>query len=122
MKLIFIFSLIVLYSYGQSNRELIINFENSHGISTQSEVICNGKTIGSVTDLGQVIKPNISVNIHILLDIEGLPNDSKFIIRERDLLSHAIYVTKGKSSSYFSKSDRITGKIEALNYIQRRQF
>ena len=122
MRLLFILSLLLLYSCGKSNRELVINFENSHGISTQSKVICNGKTIGSVTGLGQVIKPNITVNIHILLDIEGLPNDSKFIIRERDLLSNAIYVTKGKFSRYFSKSDRITGKIETLNSIQRRQF
>lgn len=120
-KITFIFLLLTLFSCSSKNKELIINFENSGSLNTQSEVICNGKTIGHVTDL-HLLNPKSSVNIHILLDIDGLPIDSKFTIRERDLLNNAIYVSKGKSNHYLSKSDKIVGEIKTVDNTLRRDF
>ena len=112
----------LFFACDSPNRQLVVNFENSAGINSSSEVICNNQRIGRVTDLDLVTNPEPSVNIHISLDIEGLPKDSRFVIREKDLLNTAIYVVKGKSNNYLSRSSKINGKIETLDYLRIRHL
>jgi UDP-N-acetyl-D-mannosaminuronic acid transferase (WecB/TagA/CpsF family) len=66
---------------------------------------------------------NHAIHVSILLkEMDGLPKDSKFTIRNKDLLDKALYVTLGKSKQYFSKSDKIVGEIETLFYIKKREI
>jgi len=120
-KIFFLFSLIILFSCGSANNELVILFEESAGLQEGSDVIWKNKLIGNVTNIWQ--DGNYDIHVRILLkEMDGLPNDSKFTIRNKDLLDKALYVTPGKSKQYFSKSDKIVGKIETLFYMKKREI
>lgn len=121
-QLFFLSSVLFIFACNSPHKQLTIHFKNSAGIRSNSEVICNGRVIGHVTDLNSVSYPEPSVNICIDLDISGLPQGSKFIIREKDLLTTAIYVVKGKSGKYLSRSSKIKGAIKTQNYVRIRHL
>lgn len=120
-KIFYLFSLLILFSCGPKNNELVILFEESAGLQEGSDVIWKNKLIGNVTNIRQDGNYDIHVRI-LLIEMGGLPKDSKFTIRNKDLLNKALYVTLGKSKQYFSKSDRIVGEIETLFYIKKREI
>lgn len=117
----FLFLILILFSCDSPNKELVITFEESAGLQEGSDIICKNEVIGNVKNIRQTRSNEVFISIS-LKKIDGIPNDSKFVIREKDLLNKALYVTLGKSRQYFSKSDKITGEIATLFYIKRRKI
>ena len=107
-KISFIILLLTLLSCSSNNKELVIQFENSLGVSEGDPVVINNRIIGEVTkvSLDKHYKPLITIYLD---KMDHLPKDSKFTIGAKDLLIRAIVVTPGKSKTWLSTHDRIIG-------------
>jgi len=108
MKKHYLFLLLILFSCSSKNKELIIHFENSFGVSEGDPVVINNEIIGEVTQVS--LDRHYKPLIHIYLEkINYLPVDSKFTIGAKDLIVRAIVVTPGKSKVRLSTNNQITG-------------
>ncbi|TSJ41185.1 MlaD family protein [Fluviicola chungangensis] len=112
MKYLFFFFFFTLILFSCSNdpkRDLVILFEETNGLDEGDDVILKKREIGKVTKIEFSDEYQMAVHIH-LEEINRLPRDSKFIIGKDGIFSHAIYVIPGKSKTYLSSKDKITGK------------
>jgi len=93
------------------NFELVVEYQNADGLSTDSQVILNGLQIGHVKSL------NVGQNNEILATLTfdkvyELPDDSKFTITKNVFGTGTVVIETGKSAIFMQSGQMIEGHLD----------